>query len=213
MLTYKNQFPNYAHPNNLKYDSYACIYVRDSVPHTYDFWMYFSGLDSCVFLVRQVQFEVADATKRVYPDNYFDVVYSRDTILHIKDKLDLFQRFYVSDRNCEKPWCNMLDLKSNTSLNFALVQCSNGFVFFFLQRCLKPGGRLLISDYACSPDEHSEQFKAYVKQRGYNLLSPEQYGKVMIWRNKTIREFNNFQYIYIWFKQLELQRIGTFFTV
>lgn len=87
-----------------------------------------------------VQFEVADATKRVYPDNYFDVVYSRDTILHIKDKLDLFQRFY---------------------------------------RCLKPGGRLLISDYACSPDEHSEQFKAYVKQRGYNLLSPEQYGKVL----------------------------------
>lgn len=37
----------------------------------------------------------------------------------------------------------------------------------------------MISDYACSPDEHSEQFKAYVKQRGYNLLSPEQYGKVL----------------------------------
>lgn len=58
----------------------------------------------CVlFLEQQVQFEVADATKRVYPDNYFDVVYSRDTILHIKDKLDLFQRFYVSSRNCNKP--------------------------------------------------------------------------------------------------------------
>ena len=46
--------------------------------------------------VWQVQFEVADATKRVYPDNFFDVVYSRDTILHIKDKLDLFKRFCVS---------------------------------------------------------------------------------------------------------------------
>lgn len=97
-------------------------------------WIFMMRSSAVYFLVRQVQFEVADATKRVYPDNYFDVVYSRDTILHIKDKLDLFQRFYVSDRNCEKPWCNMLDLRSNTSLNFALVQCSNGFVFFFFYR-------------------------------------------------------------------------------
>lgn len=30
-----------------------------------------------------VEFEVADCTKKVYPDNSFDVIYSRDTILHI----------------------------------------------------------------------------------------------------------------------------------
>lgn len=88
----------------------------------------------------QVQFEIADATKREYPDESFDVVYSRDTILHISDKLALFQRFY----------------------NF-----------------LRPGGKLLISDYCCSPGEHSEEFKAYVKQRGYTLLSPEEYGKTL----------------------------------
>lgn len=44
----------------------------------------------------QVQFEVSDATKRSFPDRTFDVVYSRDTILHIKDKVDLFRKFYVS---------------------------------------------------------------------------------------------------------------------
>jgi len=62
-----------------------------------------------------VQFEVADATKRPFPEGSFDVIYSRDTILHIVDKLALFKRFYswlkpggqllISDYCCgEKPW-------------------------------------------------------------------------------------------------------------
>ncbi|KAJ8302833.1 hypothetical protein KUTeg_019229 [Tegillarca granosa] len=88
----------------------------------------------------EVQFEVADATKRDYPPNSFDVVYSRDTILHIADKLSLFKKFF---------------------------------------KWLRPGGKVLISDYCCSEGEHSDRFKAYVKQRGYNLLSPQQYGKVL----------------------------------
>lgn len=49
---------------------------------------------ACLFL--QVHFEVADATKREFPEGSFDVVYSRDTILHIDDKLALFKRFHVS---------------------------------------------------------------------------------------------------------------------
>lgn len=48
-----------------------------------------------VFTVPQVRFEVADATKRTFPEDSFDVIYSRDTILHIDDKLALFKRFYV----------------------------------------------------------------------------------------------------------------------
>ncbi|KAJ9708448.1 hypothetical protein PVL29_000474 [Vitis rotundifolia] len=31
-----------------------------------------------------VEFEVSDCTKKTYPDNTFDVIYSRDTILHIQ---------------------------------------------------------------------------------------------------------------------------------
>jgi phosphoethanolamine N-methyltransferase len=31
-----------------------------------------------------VEFEVADCTTKMYPDNTFDVIYSRDTILHIQ---------------------------------------------------------------------------------------------------------------------------------
>lgn len=88
----------------------------------------------------EVQLEVADATRREYKAETFDVIYSRDTILHIPDKLALFKKFY---------------------------------------RWLKVGGKLFITDYCCSDGEHSEHFKAYVKQRGYTLMSPQQYGQVL----------------------------------
>nr|XP_033477076.1 phosphoethanolamine methyltransferase isoform X1 [Epinephelus lanceolatus] len=87
-----------------------------------------------------VQFEVADATKRSFPEASFDVIYSRDTILHIADKLALFKRFHS--------W-------------------------------LKPGGKLLISDYCCGEKPWTPVFEAYVKQRGYILYTPSQYGKFL----------------------------------
>ncbi|XP_069036450.1 phosphoethanolamine methyltransferase isoform X2 [Lepisosteus oculatus] len=87
-----------------------------------------------------VQFEVGDATKRLFPGASFDVVYSRDTILHIADKLQLFKRFHS--------W-------------------------------LKPGGKLLISDYCCGEKPWSPQFEAYVCQRGYTLYTPQRYGKFL----------------------------------
>ncbi|KAJ8014799.1 hypothetical protein DPEC_G00019500 [Dallia pectoralis] len=87
-----------------------------------------------------VHFEVADATKREFPQDSFDVVYSRDTILHIGDKLALFKRFHS--------W-------------------------------LKPGGQVLISDYCCGEKPWTPQFQDYVKQRGYILYTPPQYGKFL----------------------------------
>lgn len=88
----------------------------------------------------EVQFEIADATRREYKPESFDVIYSRDTILHIADKLALFKQFH---------------------------------------KWLKVGGKVFISDYCCSDGEHSEHFRSYVKQRGYNLLSPRRYGEVL----------------------------------
>ncbi|XP_067247838.1 phosphoethanolamine methyltransferase [Chanodichthys erythropterus] len=87
-----------------------------------------------------VQFEVSDATKRRFPEDAFDVVYSRDTILHIRDKLDLFRKFYS--------W-------------------------------LKPGGKLLISDYCCGEKPWSPAFEDYVNQRGYILYTPQRYGQFL----------------------------------
>ncbi|XP_034399256.1 phosphoethanolamine methyltransferase isoform X4 [Cyclopterus lumpus] len=84
-----------------------------------------------------VQFEVADATRRSFPEGSFDVVYSRDTILHIEDKLALFKRFHS--------W-------------------------------LKPGGKLLISDYCSGEKPWTPTFEVYVQQRGYVLYTSAQYG-------------------------------------
>lgn len=41
-----------------------------------------------------VKFELRDATKCKFNENTFDVIYSRDCILHIFDKLNLFKNFY-----------------------------------------------------------------------------------------------------------------------
>lgn len=87
-----------------------------------------------------VTFEIADATKVEYAPNSFDVIYSRDTILHIEDKKSLFTKFY---------------------------------------RWLRPGGRVLISDYCRGSKSASENFKAYLANRGYHLHTPEEYGKIL----------------------------------
>lgn len=90
-------------------------------------------------LIQKIQFEIGDITKQKFPDNYFDLIYSRDTILHIDNKPGLFALF--------KKW-------------------------------LKPGGRVFITDYCCGKKPWSEEFDTYVKQRGYDLLTVEDYGKI-----------------------------------
>ena len=42
------------------------------------------ALERAIGLDCAVEFEVADCTKKSYPDDTFDVIYSRDTILHIQ---------------------------------------------------------------------------------------------------------------------------------
>ena len=98
------------------------------------------ALERAIGLKCSVEFEVADCTKKSYPDNTFDVIYSRDTILHIQDKPALFKTFY---------------------------------------KWLKPGGKVLISDYCRKSGKPSEDFAEYIKQRGYDLHDVETYGKML----------------------------------
>ncbi len=46
------------------------------------------------------------------------------------------------------------------------------------QKWLKPGGKLLISDYCRGAQEPSELFKSYVSQRRYFLHTVAEYGTV-----------------------------------
>ena len=43
-----------------------------------------------------MSFRMLDATTAQFPDNYFDVVYSRDAIMHIAEKKKLYQEVFVS---------------------------------------------------------------------------------------------------------------------
>jgi len=88
----------------------------------------------------RVQFYVEDITQVELPPNFYDVVYSRDTIMHIEDKLTLYKKLLSS---------------------------------------LKPGGKLLVSDYTHGDKEHSQRFKAYAAQRNYQLHTVEEYGKIL----------------------------------
>lgn len=45
--------------------------------------------------IEKVQFEVSDASTREFPAERFDAVYSRETILHIKDKKALLKKILV----------------------------------------------------------------------------------------------------------------------
>ncbi|XP_065849942.1 phosphoethanolamine N-methyltransferase 1-like [Euphorbia lathyris] len=98
------------------------------------------ALERAIGLKCATEFEVADCTTKTYPDNTFDVIYSRDTILHIQDKPALFRSFY---------------------------------------KWLKPGGKVLISDYCKSAGTPTSEFAEYIKQRGYDLHDVKAYGQML----------------------------------
>ncbi|XP_018024050.1 phosphomethylethanolamine N-methyltransferase [Hyalella azteca] len=89
---------------------------------------------------QKVQFKIEDIMKSSFPANSFDVIYSRDTILHIPNKEELFASLF---------------------------------------KFLKPGGTILITDYCRGDQAHSQQFLDYVKQRGYDLRTVKEYGKIL----------------------------------
>lgn len=44
---------------------------------------------------------------------------------------------------------------------------------------LKPGGKLIITDYARGKTPGSPEFEEYIKKTGYSVIEPTQYGKVL----------------------------------
>ncbi|CAI5494648.1 unnamed protein product [Closterium sp. Naga37s-1] len=56
------------------------------------------------------------------------------------------------------------------------------FLFARFHRWLKPGGRVLITDYCSGKDkeeEWSEEFRGYVAQRGYHLVTVKRYSEML----------------------------------
>lgn len=91
-------------------------------------------------IASNIYFRICDVNETNFEENYYDVIYSRDALLHIKEKSKLFQR-------CLK-W-------------------------------LKPGGKLVFTDYCRGTGKQSDEFERYVKQRDYTLYEVEQYGNLI----------------------------------
>lgn len=85
---------------------------------------------ACLRKDTRVRFLIADITQFDFEPNTFDVVYSRDCIIHIPDKSALFIKIF---------------------------------------KWLKPGGKVLITDYMVGEKEHTEEFKKYLADRQYGL--------------------------------------------
>jgi phosphoethanolamine N-methyltransferase len=77
-----------------------------------------------------IDFQLADIVEKEFPEVSFDVIYSRDVLVHIFDKTKLFEKTFS--------W-------------------------------LKPGGKLLISDYCIGEGKLSEGIKTYITQRQYDM--------------------------------------------
>ncbi|ESW32537.1 hypothetical protein PHAVU_002G330400 [Phaseolus vulgaris] len=98
------------------------------------------AIERAIGLNYAVEFDCADCFKKSYPDNTFDVIYTRDTMLHVKDKPTLFRSFYKG---------------------------------------LKPGGKILITDYCKSAQSPSSEFAEYIKKGGYYLHDMKAYEKML----------------------------------
>ena len=94
-------------------------------------------------LKSHVRFEFVDITKEqpTIPDNFYDLIYSRDCFMHIEDKFALFRRLYGK---------------------------------------LKPGGRIIFTDYV-SGDHASldQEYVEYLKQRQYYPATITKYNKIL----------------------------------
>jgi len=88
----------------------------------------------------RVQFHIEDATTLQLPKNFFDVIYSRDAIMHIEDKLSLYKKLLAS---------------------------------------LKPDGKLMNSEYCHGVNAHSQEYREYIKERDYRILTVKQYGEML----------------------------------
>lgn len=91
-------------------------------------------------IANMIKFCICDVNTAICEENYYDIIYSRDALLHIKTKPELFQRFF---------------------------------------KWLKPGGRLVFTDYCRGETTSSEEFENYVNQRAYTLYNVKQYEKLM----------------------------------
>lgn len=92
------------------------------------------------------------------------------------DYQDLNVRFEIGDIKTQDYPKNTFDFiySRDTLLH---IDCKN-VLFARFKDWLKPGGKVFITDYCCGPKPWSDNYEKYVEQRGYNLMTVPEYGKL-----------------------------------
>ena len=101
---------------------------------------------------------VADLRQTRFPESYFDMIFVRETVEFISSKAPVLTEFLVS-------FC---------FLYYARI-CS---LFFFVQHWLKPGSKLLLSDYCLSHRKLSDSIGSLLERDGLQLEKESVYVKV-----------------------------------
>jgi len=77
---------------------FPCVYCTPCVNLYNTNIMVYLLLVILYLYIFKVKFGIVDITTAEYEPSSFDVIYSRDTILHIEDKATLFANFLVSEQ-------------------------------------------------------------------------------------------------------------------
>ena len=105
-----------------------------------------------------------------------------------RNMLALAQRKLAANGLADKVelrWGDCLDLQCEArydavySRDVFLHIAAKARLFQLLHAALKPGGRLLFTDYCCGPQPWGDAFASYVESRGYTLCTVAQYSQLL----------------------------------
>jgi phosphoethanolamine N-methyltransferase len=82
-------------------------------------------------------------------------------------------------------------------------------LFAAITRCLRPGGLLLFSDYLCRAGALSADFEAYIRCRGYDLRSLDQYRTLLAEAGFAVRLAQDRTAEFVDILQREHDRLGS----
>ena len=69
------------------------IIIYDTINNSVAYYVIYLSIQ----VQKLVSFRLLDATMAEFPENHFDVVYSRDAIMHIAKKQELYEKVFVSN--------------------------------------------------------------------------------------------------------------------
>jgi len=130
----------------------------------------------------------------------------------IRQAVDRCQKYALNDRvNLYQGDCLGIDKTDHYDAIYSrdvFLHIENkAQLFDVIHRAIKPGGRLLFSDYCCGSKPWQDNFSRYVSQRGYHLCTVEQYRNLLHKAGFTVTEAIDETALFLHILHEELKKI------